>query len=139
MGYAEKRAEIQKKLDVAKTAREARDEKELEVIEQYLVDDGYVVVRLPDAAPNFVGHVVCHRPKGPAYERFKQTMWKDSAQRGVTEAKSRAGAELANLCLVYPAQPDYQALIAEYAFVPDKIAEAMINAAQAGADAEGKG
>lgn len=139
MGYEEKRAAIQAKLDAAKAERLARDEKELDQLEEYFVDPAYVVVRLDEAAPGFAGHLVGTRPKGPAYERFKQILWRDSAQRGVIEAKSRAGAELARACLVYPSPEEYAKLVAEYSFVPDKFAEALIDAARAGAEAEGKG
>ena len=139
MSYADKMIEIQKGLDVKKAAREKRDEDEIDKIAPYFADDTHVVVRVPDAAVKFPGHLVGTRPMGPAYERFKQILWKDSTQRGVAEAKSRAGGELARHCLVYPSAEVYDSMVAEYAFLPDKFAEALIEAARAGAEAEGKG
>lgn len=143
MGYDEKIAELQKKLDEAKLAREARDEKELdELIAKSLhpaLDDTLVLVRVQDAPPHLPGHIVGTRPSGPQNDRFKQLMWKDSSQRGVVEAKSRAGEQLAAQCLVYPTKERYAELCAAFVMVPEKFAKALIEGAEAGAEATGKG
>lgn len=137
--YEERMAELQKLRDGAADARRKRDEKELDEFFDLLLEEQNVLIRFPESTPDLPGHVVCHRP-GPAQaQRFKAIMWKDAGQRGVLEQKQKAGADLARQCLVWPAVERYNALVEAYPMAPDKIAQLLIQAAEAGAEAEGKG
>jgi hypothetical protein len=143
MGLAEKRAELEKQRVAIADEKKARSDAEEErLIDEFgvgLVDGSFVLVKLPDSPASMPGHYVGCRPAGPAVKRFTETMWRDSNQRGVLDAKASAGADLARLCLKYPEPERYAALVAAYAAAPDIIAEALIHAARAGAAAEGKG
>ncbi len=140
MSYEEKKAEIEKRRAERAAERLARDTKELEgEVGDMLLSDEMVLVRFPEADVSLPGHYVGRRPRAPEIARFKSIMWRDNAQRGAIEAKANAGADLARQCRVYPSAERYDALVDAHAMVPDRVAQALIEAAQAGAEAEGKG
>jgi hypothetical protein len=144
MGIAEKRAQIEQQLAAIKEARAKRNEAEEEkLLDEHgvsLLDGSLVMLPLPETAPDLPGHYVGCRPLGPAMDRFRSIMWRDSGQRGATEAKARAGRELARFCLKYPSPSDFERLCdGEWAGAVDQIASALVRAAQAGLEAEGKG
>ena len=140
MSYAEKLAELAKLRDGEETKRRARDEQELD--EQLFApasDPKNVFVRVPDAPSHLPGHVVCRVPGQPQIQRFREIMFRDSAQRGAVAAKAAAGSDLASQTRLYPSAERYADLVAECPMLPDKIAQLLIQAAEAGAVAEGKG
>lgn len=138
-GYAERLAVLRKTKASTTSERDARDLRELDDprVQELLADETNVVVRFKDAPPDMPGHYIGCRPSGPAIAFFKQTMWKDSAQKGVIEAKARAGEHLASQCRLYPSAEDYARLVAEFPLAPDRISKALIEAAEGGAEAEG--
>lgn len=138
MDYKTKLAEIMTKRDPARAEREERDLCDLEEIADYIADESYVVLQFPDADASLPGHVVVRRPSGVLMERFRHTMWRDAAQRGATEAKSAAGAQLAAACLKWPTPERYKALCEAFSGAADKVAAALIEASQASAQELGK-
>lgn len=98
-----------------------------------------IVIECRDAAPDLPQFVALSRPTGPQTDRFKHQMWKDSKDRGVVEAKARAGADLVRQCLAWPSPEDYERLIDANRMLPDKAASALLEEVQAGAEAMGKG
>lgn len=139
---AEWRKEAAERFDAFSRQRDARKEKdELELFEKLgpAFKLEYIVVECRDAAPELPQFVVFHRPSGPQTDRFKTQMWKDSKERGVVEAKARAGADLAVQCLAWPSIEEYTKLIDANRMLPDKVAGILVEEAQAGAEAAGKG
>jgi hypothetical protein len=138
--YEELQAIRAKKLADDKTAREKRDVDEL----QKLIDGGFlddpraVLVHFPDAPADLPGHYVGKTPSTGVAQNFRHTMWSDSTKAGVVEAKSKAGAGMARMSKTYPEDERYNALIIACPFVPDRIAESLIKAAEAGAADEAK-
>jgi len=123
-----------------KAKREERDVAELQKLldDGILADETAVLVRFPDAPPDLPGHYVGRCPSQAVAQKFRHTMWQDSSKAGIVEAKSKAGAQMASQCRMYPDETRYAALVAAFPMVPDRISQALIKAAEAGADQEGK-
>lgn len=140
MGYAEKLAQLAKLRDDEEQKRRARDEAELnDELFALASDPKNVFVRVPEAPSHLPGHVICRTPGAPQIQRFREIMFRDSAQRGAIAAKASAGSDLASQTRLYPSAEKYAELVAECPMLPDKIAQLLIQAAEAGAVAEGKG
>ena len=98
MSYAEKLAELAKLRDGEETKRRARDEQELdEQLFALASDPKNVFVRVPDAPSHLPGHVVCRVPGQPQIQRFREIMFRDSAQRGAVAAKAAARSGVARV------------------------------------------
>ncbi len=140
MTYEERLAEIQAKRDAAKAARVKRDDAEMlgVVGELLLMNEEYYVVRVPDAAAELCGHVVMRPPTSGEFSMFRHTMFRDAKQAGITEARAKAGLQLAAQCRVYPDPEKYAALVDKYPAVADECGKAAYKAAEAGAEAEVK-
>lgn len=141
MGFAEIIARRNKALDVEAAARKARDDKEAEApeVEALLLDGENIVIHCSESSVDMPGLVICRKPSPEQVARFKQLMWKDSKDRGVVEAKSKAGEQMARHCLLYPPPERYAALVAKYGMIPEKVSKSLIEAAEAAADEVGKG
>lgn len=139
MGYDDRMREIRDRRENAtKKEREARDEKDLDQIAELLGDAANGFVRVPDAAPELVGHVVFRRPTKQEIARYRAIVRRDSSERGAVEAKAKAGQELAAQCRVWPEPDQYEQLLEAHPMVADAIAVELFRLAEGGAREEAK-
>lgn len=124
------------KNDLLKKSKLERDLQEEIELDHFL--DTHRKLKI-DTAPEFPGCVIYRLPSPGEASRFRQIMWKESKERGVVEAKAKAGGELARACVVYPSREKYEELVATYTTLPDAVAKAIMQASDAEAEEEGKG
>jgi hypothetical protein len=141
MTYQEVLAKRQKALDVDIAARKARDDEQasLPEVQDLICDPDNVVIHCSEASAELPGFVICHRPGPAQVARFKQLMWKDSKDKGVIEAKAKAGEDLVRQCLKWPPAEQYAAMTNKYGMLPDRVAKFLYEASEAAADEAGKG
>lgn len=139
--YEQMKAEIEAARAPAKAARLARDLAEMEndVLPAMLCNETCEILRVADAPADLPGHVVVRAPEPVEMDRFRHVMFRESKERGVVEAKSRAGGQLGASCVVYPDKERYAALVAKFSGIPDEVAKLALKMSDAGAEAEGKG
>lgn len=142
MNYASALAALREKTNRDPKAREALHAQELTekvlpvVVDKELTDDN--IIHFEDVEEG-AAHVVVTTPTSGQYSKFRHTLHKDSRDRGVVEAKAKAGAELAAQCIVYPDREAYAKLCESYPAVSDAVAKKCIHLAEAGAAELGKG
>lgn len=85
------------------------------------------------------GFVVLKPATEAQIARYRHVLWKSASDKGATEAKAKAGPELARHCVVYPAAEVLAQLVERHPMILDKIAVAIIHKAEAAEVEEGKG
>lgn len=138
--HEENIAKYQEKIDADVIARKKRDDDEFDALVEAgtLPDRRLISVLLPGLPPDMPGRYIGRIPSQAVAQKFRHTMWGDSAKSGMVEAKSKAGAQMASQQRVYPTAEQYSDICDAYPMVVDRIAQALVTAAEAGAEQEGK-
>ena len=115
-----KREELQAKIQAAKDAerkaRKDRSDKEFEEIADLLISNpSHSLVEVEEAPVDLPGFVVLRIPKKAEFNKFRSTLWGSDL-----EAKSKAGIDLASVCVVYPSRDRYMALVEALPGVADR-------------------
>jgi hypothetical protein len=140
MDIEAKRRELEARREKAEQERKTRDELDwLQALEEGHLDaEENIVVRFPSARADLPGLAVA-RPIRQVEMRRVRSIMLQGDRPGALEAKAKLNMEIATSCLLYPDRKRFDALCDVHADVADEVAGAILRAARAGAQSEGKG
>lgn len=147
--YAKKRAELVARrapaLKVDEAARRERDVNELDAVYEKLeeIDGSFEdnVIRVPDAPPEMVGHLVLKRPEPSATAQFKSRLLagtKLDADRGASARRVDANKVYVLNCLAYPTPAQFDELVTFAPGLPESAVKLVHRLAEAGAQDDSK-